>query len=254
MRRPIKCNPKICDVLKSAKLPTRLSPKTWILLTVPHGTGCNTSSSCQTCDCASYPLDDPCSDTCALRVSDMLRSSRCEHELLIACRTRRKGDQNRLNGLFGVDDLLPRLINLATEHERDFSRCLHLDVHTYTENKAPSDWHQTGFNLIHLKGDTNQKQFANRMKQSLAALSSLTPHIVEMGALPERANDPNGNAMIEWSKCNGALSLLIEIPTRDHNGTFQTSIDEETIGRAIASALASELEGHRWDNSDDGES
>lgn len=205
------------------------TPRSHLLITAPHSSK------------EHVPLDDPCTEEVASGVAEYLRA-RCS--LFLANVSRKRGDQNRLLGLLKTQDLLVRLNHFLANRGGDLRDVLHVDVHSYTctDLDLPKGWGR-GFNLICLRGDSSQLRLARRLAHLLTRALPQLPcaAVVAMPRLPCTLGDDNGNAMIEWSRHYGALSVLIEVPTVKRQGKYMPVCDITLVCQAITGAILSEL-------------
>ena len=147
-------------------------------------------------------LYDPLSADIATQIARLMRC-----ELVVAHEHRSRGDQNRFAGLMRACDMVVPLFACTPSHQT-----LHLDIHTYTRNMPPPGW-GSGLNIIVLHKDAVQKNAAHRFASAIACVCPvLCPAVIEMPRRTRSWTDDNANALTEWSRANGAMSLLLEFP------------------------------------------
>lgn len=184
-----------------------------ILITAPH-------AFCEAADATRAEVRDPWSGTLADAIAGALSSDGLRTRVIPASMHRRHGDQNRLNGLYTCGDMAPRLRRWRLSH--DMRRTLHLDVHTFTQDRPLAGWGR-GLNVVVLADAPDQlalaREFAAAFDSSVAEkerqLPCLPPTtVVVMSRRPTHEEDSESNAIVEWAHSFGARTLLLEFPTR----------------------------------------
>jgi hypothetical protein len=225
-------------------------PKRRILLTAPHAAA------------IAEPLDDPCTKSIANALDVNVR----EH-LYLPCQTYiatqgrtypRPADQNRLWSIPLVNDVAKGVMEHANKNDGNLSDTIHIDVHSFTvtdtantNNELPSGW-GTGLNILTLFGDESQLEMAQRMKRSIDnALCNVKCYkgnkmpettVVMHTSFPQSVCDDESNAMIEIARYYGAMSVLIEFPTRlNERNVYETTCPESKLVSAVIQALGDEV-------------
>jgi len=121
-----------------------------------------------------------------------------------------------------------------------------MDVHTYTRTRPPPGW-GPGLNIILLHDDAVQKRAAQCFADALERrCPKLSPKIIVMPRRTENIQDDNANAMIEWSRANGAMSFLFEFPVdminphhtaSDESWALSAGMDASQIAQGVCDAL-----------------
>lgn len=210
-----------------------LGEKNRFLITAPHAANIRN------------PLDDPCTADIAWMLDTLLRQSNFPCRTIVANVSRQHGDQNRLHTLEHLNDVSALLLEYADERGRDWGDVIHVDVHSYTftDSDIPPKWGR-GVNILHLKGDEIQREFAFRVAKRMDTyLNGVIPPctVVEHDRLPTHIKDDDSNAMIELSRHLGALSLLIEFPTNlGEDGEWYTRGSTHFLAEGLASSLCLE--------------
>lgn len=182
--------------------PAPIGRRDRVLITAPH---CAAEPS----DRSAPELRDPHSGAIADRMRAQLRSADVDATVVKARLHRRRGDQNRLSGLFAAMDMAPTLRRYREGQPRgSLARVLHVDVHTYTAHRPAEGW-GSGLNIIVLHGSPAHAALARGMSRRIRDCT-----VVEMDRRPASPADDTSNALMEWSSAHGALSVLLEFPVR----------------------------------------
>ena len=225
-------------VSKTKWTPTR--PRTSLLLTSPHNKACQSD------------WDEAVNDPCTSDVVDMLMRKLTVHKVIRSSKPRQSGDQNRIHGLFAMDDMLPQMQSFAKSlggGRNALSKFLHVDVHSYTSTDKDIEkigWGR-GFNIICLHDDSTQEAFCQEFRKRLDEHNCFPiwpTRVIQMEDYPNRVNSDDSNVMIEWSRSHGALSLLVEVPTiKVGPGNYKIAEDAERVVTALAETIRSFMEG-----------
>lgn len=161
--------------------------------------------------------------------------------LILAKKARRHGDQNRIEGLFRANDMLPSVDRYLRGNNREV---LHLDIHTFDRARPLPGWGE-GINIVCHHGDAHQMRVARRVASRLAALG-FPSTAVEMERSPTSYLDDDSNSLTDWSSMEGCTSLLMEfpvervgpVPHQERCWALPRGWGMESLGQAVVHAVA----------------
>jgi hypothetical protein len=154
-----------------------------------------------------------------------------------------------------MNDVAQKLVEHAESSPQHLRDTLHIDVHSFTvtdnentSNPLPNGWGY-GVNILCLHGDYSQYEMAIRMKLVMdTVLNGVIPEttIIMHDNFPKHTRHDDSNAMIEISRIYGAMSLLVEFPTKlDDSNTYVTTCSEDLLVKALLAALSHEVNRYR---------
>lgn len=215
---------------------TGVHPRHSVLLTAPHGANLSNPDH-----------DDPCTSELTHALAHKLTRARIQVHAVVAVKDRREQDQNRLAGLIAAGDMWhPLHAYRMRVPTRRLCNVVHLDIHSFDPDRLPTSERDTalwgkGINLICLHDDKRQLEFAEWMKQQLDRHLAGKEHdaatILPMKRIPKTLADGASNAMCEWARHHGALSLLAEVPVTVKSDCAALAEKYACVFRTILSGL-----------------